>query len=85
MSNFNRVALGKDIESVTICMDNDGKQAASSKAVDKAANTLRLKGIQTRFVRPDREKSDFNDLLIEHGTAAVKRMISQKRAFDIEI
>lgn len=67
---------------VFIAADNDGEFSDSGKTTKKACQILRNQGIDVRIVVPDglpgREKTDWNDILVNLGKNALETMFHKK-------
>lgn len=77
LSNFKHIELGKEIKSVTICMDNDGKHSKSNKVIDNVIEGLLIKGLEVHVIKPNTEKTDFNDLLLTTDKKTLSNKLDQ--------
>lgn len=77
ISNFKRIEFSKLVRSVTICMDNDGENHRTDKYIDTVVNNLLSKGLTVKVIKPDSEKSDFNDLLTTKGKEVLLAKLDQ--------
>lgn len=75
-SNFKNVKLSPKQKEVIICMDNDGNNASSQKAVVAAAKNFIEQGHAVYLSIPDTVK-DFNDVLKLEGKEAIRVKIDQ--------
>lgn len=63
-------------DKVIFCLDNDGKNLQSDKAIMDAANRLIANGKEISFMVPNdlnMQKQDYNDILKHRGIDAIKR------------
>ena len=82
-SNLNRI--GKP-EEIVLVLDNDGANAASTKAAQKAINNLKDDGLKVSSIKPtemlEGKKTDYNDLLqagkMKQIEQDIKRIVDQK-------
>ena len=83
VSNFTKVAMRAESQSVIICADNDGFDSGTAVSVEKAINNLSQKGKDVYVAMPPKpesiEKYDFNDLLKNEGVTAVRDALKNAR------
>jgi DNA primase len=77
VANFKHPSLKNLSKDVVICLDNDGANSASQKAIHEAAQALNLKGKTIWIAMPSDVGRDFNDILKSQGAPAVRRTIDQ--------
>ena len=81
-SNFLHVDPKVLSKEVVFCLDNDGDKTLKDSSLLKAIERLESFGKTVSFVMPDRvenkEKSDFNDILKDHGMGAIQEKINNK-------
>ena len=75
ISNIRNIELSSlQHKNVVICADNDGPNSQTNLVIERAAASLKENGAKSvTIIRPDKEKSDFNDLLKTGGKIAVKQ------------
>ncbi len=72
ISNIKNIELKN--KNVVICADNDGPNSQTNLVIERAAASLKENGAKSvTIIRPDKEKSDFNDALKTGGTTAIKQ------------
>jgi len=71
VSNMANIPLSSSVKTVTICVDNDGPNAPSDKAVLKAAEILSERGISVHLCKPKEIGDDFNDVHKKQGLEEV--------------
>lgn len=84
VSNFEKAVIFAQKQdpaaSFVLCVDNDGPDSGTAKAVKKAVDNLNAKGIIVHVIEPTKpahiEKWDFNDLLVREGVDTVKFQLS---------
>lgn len=84
-SNFAHMPLDSEVKSVIFAADNDGKDAASVKQLERAANTLSLQGIDVSQVMPEGLKQDFNDVLKEKGTSEIQALFKSPKMLEAAV
>ena len=82
-SNFNNVKLLPEQKTLTICMDNDGHNPMSQNAVTTAAKTHTEQGCTVYLAQPNEIKQDFNDVLKQQGTEAIKQQVDSAMLFQM--
>ncbi|MBA2649169.1 MAG: AAA family ATPase [Legionella sp.] len=82
-------ALGDVIKShspgkVILAADNDGADSPTRKTTQEATQMLREQGIDVRIIYPDmlanKDKTDWNDILVEQGIEALHASVAKQRA-----
>ena len=88
VSNLKNVPMDRLSKTVVIIADNDGANANNLKRIDEFSKQLidhqKTVLIATPGKIPGLEKSDYNDVLIKQGVAAVKRSIADAVFYDPE-
>jgi hypothetical protein len=77
VSNFKHPSIKNLSKDVVFCLDNDGVNSASEKAIHEAAKVLGQQGKTIWIAMPTEVGSDFNDILKSQGPAAIRRTIDQ--------
>ena len=75
ISNIRNIELSSlQHKHIIICADNDGADSSTNIIIERAAASLKENGAKSvTIIRPDKEKSDFNDALKTGGTTAIKQ------------
>jgi ATP-dependent exoDNAse (exonuclease V) alpha subunit len=79
LSNLSQIIKKYNPGEVIIAADNDGVRSTTRKITEKAADKLRADGIDTQVIYPalikDRQKTDWNDVLLNQGIEEVKTQL----------
>jgi hypothetical protein len=76
-SNFKNIDPTKTHQNIVLCLDNDGHSPQSDRLIRFAAEQLQHQGKTVWMAQPKIEGQDYNDVLKEQGTAAVKKELQQ--------
>ncbi len=76
-SNFKNIDPAKTHHNIVLCLDNDGQSPQSDRLIRFAAEQLQQQGKTVWMAQPKIESQDYNDVLKEQGTAAVKTELQQ--------
>ena len=76
-SNFKNIDPAKTHQNIVLCLDNDGHSPQSDRLIRFAAEQLQQQGKTVWMAQPKIEGQDYNDVLKEQGTAAVKTELQQ--------
>lgn len=82
ISNFKHIDPKKIADTVVLCLDNDGENPQSAKAILEAGKRLTESGKQVFITKPDKAKTDFNDVLKELGKDEVLKKLNQLKPFE---
>ncbi|MBY0544075.1 MAG: toprim domain-containing protein, partial [Gammaproteobacteria bacterium] len=85
VTNFAKVPLKAESQSVVLCADNDGVDSGTAKTLEKTAQKLAAKGKEVYVALPTKPNSihkyDFNDLLKHDGKEAVKDALDNRTLY----
>ena len=81
VNNLVKVALKASQQNILICADNDGKDAGSTKSIERTVNTLTECGKNVWLALPNKpvhqNKWDFNDALCRQGVDTVRKALDR--------
>ena len=83
-SNFARTSISESNPHVVLCLDNDGSSAPDA-TVQKAAVRLTKQGARVWIAQPKGAGQDYNDVLRQEGSKAVKASVDSAWAFSIGV
>lgn len=75
VSNYRHIEPTMVNQKVIFCLDNDGQNASTQKAVTHAIERLKEAGKKVFSNQPDTIKTDYNDVLKNQGAQAIKDKI----------
>lgn len=76
-SNFKNINPNASSKDIVLCLDNDGNNPSTDKLINYAAERLKKMGKNVWVAKPDEIKKDYNDLLKEQGTQAIRTNIER--------
>ena len=85
VNNFAKVPLKTDVQSIVLCIDNDGIESGTAKTVHKSAHSLAAQGKDVYVALPPKpehiDKYDFNDMLKHEGKEAVRASLDNRTLY----
>lgn len=81
ISNFAHIDPNKTANTIVLCLDNDGDNAKSTLAIIKAGERLIEQGKEVWLTKPDKAKTDFNDVLKKDGRFAILAKLNSIQSF----
>ncbi|WP_196214756.1 conjugative transfer relaxase/helicase TraI [Piscirickettsia salmonis] len=75
-SNLVNVDLKKLANKVVLCLDNDGVKTLTDRTIKKAIHRLVDAGKEVRIVMPEKDKTDFNDVLRKEGYSELSKQFN---------
>jgi hypothetical protein len=76
-SSFRHVYLTDVAKNIVLCLDNDVDNPSTEMLTKTAAETLEKVGKKVWIAKPEEAGKDYNDLIKEQGTDAIRRNIEQ--------
>ena len=77
ISNFANISIPTGSQSILLCADNDGLEAKSNLALEKAVQQLSERGLNVWRSKPI-DCKDFNDVLKKQGVEEVNQLLNAK-------
>lgn len=83
VSNMRHVTLPQKAEHIIIGADNDKGKDYAMTLLQKSITALQTKTEKLSIAIPDKEQTDFNDVLKQTGITTVKTLLTQSETIDI--